>query len=226
MLHKTDSENARTTCFLQVFLLDHQPFLSLPLALEFPLLWVNCTRHTCFHRRKVQCHKNQRPTRSSVPFHSTDISRRKNREIIIEESWKHGLVFYMATSNNYTFLNILIFIITPAHLLPPAIIGIALKLNSKSLFFWRSLPSFWPLLSSVMSLTKLVRILRAGFWPSREHLYAESIIFSPSLPTGSSLAWNKGYLSGLIKQPSTFSRASKLESDGAGTWKTSTFQDF
>lgn len=68
-----------------------------------------------------------------------------------------------------------------------AIFGISLKLNSKSLFFWRSLPSFWPLLSSVRSLTKLVRIHWAGFWPSHEHLYAE-YIFSPPLPTGSSLA--------------------------------------
>ena len=83
------------------------------------------------------------------------------------------LVFYTAASNNYMFLNILVFTLTPAHLLPPAITGITLKLNSQSLFFWRSLPSFWPLLSSVMSLTKLVRILWAGLWPSHEHLYSD-----------------------------------------------------
>ena len=146
-------------------------FPHLPLDLEFSLLLVNCTHHACFHRKL-----NVIKARSSliIPFRSPDILRRKNRAIIIGgASWRRVLVFYTAASNNYMFLNILVFTLTPAHLLPPAIIGTTLRLNSQSLFFWRSLPSFWPLLSSVMSLTKLVRILWAGLWPSHEHLYSD-----------------------------------------------------
>ena len=157
-----------------MFLQNHQhfffPFTSW-LRILFPF---GLTAHVMlvFTKRKLNVIKARGGL--IIPFRSPDILRRKNRAIVIGgASWRCVLVFYTATSNNYMFLNILVFTLTPAHLLPPAIIGIALKLNSQSLFFWRSLPSFWPLLSSVMSLTKLVRILWAGLWPSHEHLYSD-----------------------------------------------------